>query len=255
VRERTAALTAAIDALRREVAERKRAEEARDEFLSVAAHELKTPLTSLRGFAQLLASSLGSGSPPNVERLTTGLQAIERQSEKLSWLVTQLLDVSRLEAGRLVLERRPTDVVPLVNQVLEAARAGSQHHALRLRAPESAVVAVDPLRLEQVLTNLVDNAIKYSPEGGPVDVEVALGRLMLRIDVADQGLGIPAEHRPRIFDRFYRAHPEQRIGGLGLGLYISRQIVELHGGAIKVEQPESGGTRMVVWVPVAPVEA
>jgi signal transduction histidine kinase/predicted hydrocarbon binding protein len=252
VRERTAALTTAVDALRHEVGERKRAEEARDEFLSVAAHELKTPLTSLRGFAQLLSQPLAGGHLPDPERLTMGLQAIERQSEKLSALVSQLLDVSRLEAGRLVLQPQPTDVVPLVGQVLQAAAAGDEGRALSLHAPDSAMALVDPLRLEQVLTNLVDNAIKYSPAGSPVDVEVAVWQGTLRIAVADHGIGIPSEDREHVFDRFYRAHPEQRIGGMGLGLYISRQIVELHGGALKAEAGQSGGTRMVVQVPVSP---
>jgi signal transduction histidine kinase len=249
VRERTSELTRANAALRREVAERKRAEEARDEFLSVAAHELKTPLTSLRGFAQLLSMQIENGRAPDPKRLGTALDAIERQSEKLSVLVSQLLDVSRLRAGRLVLERKRTDVVALARHVLEAAAPRTRGHALRLRAARAVTAHVDPLRLEQVITNLVDNAIKYSPAGGPVGLRVASRGDCVRIVVTDRGLGIPTEHRGRIFDRFHQAHQERRLGGMGLGLYISREIVELHGGTLVCEASSEAGTRMAVTVP------
>lgn len=251
VRERTAELTDANAALRREVVERKRAEEARDEFLSVAAHELKTPLTSLRGFAELLSMQLREGRTPEPKRLMKALDAIERQSEKLSVLVSQLLDVSRLQAGRLVLERKATDVVALARHVLEAASTRTRGHALNLRAPRRVTVRVDPIRLEQVITNLVDNAIKYSPAGGPVDLEIARNGGSLRIVVTDRGIGIPAEHRERIFDRFHQAHQERRLGGMGLGLYISREIVELHAGTLVCEDSTEAGTRMAVTLPRA----
>lgn len=251
VRERTAALTDANAALRREVAERKRAEEARDEFLSVAAHELKTPLTSLRGFAELLSMQLEGGQVPEPRRLTKALDAIERQSEKLSVLVSQLLDVSRLQAGRLVLERKPTDVLALARHVLEAAATRTRGHTLELRAPRRITGYVDPIRLEQVITNLVDNAIKYSPAGGPVGLGVAAKGASLRIVVTDRGIGIPPEHREKIFDRFHQAHQERRLGGMGLGLYISREIVELHGGTLVCEDSSEDGTRMVATVPRA----
>lgn len=250
VRERTSELTRANAALRREVADRKRAEEARDEFLSVAAHELKTPLTSLRGFAQLLSMQMESGQAPDARRLATALDAIERQSEKLSVLVSQLLDVSRLQAGRLVLERKRTDVTSLARHVLEAAAPRTtKGHALLLHANRAVTGHVDPIRLEQVITNLVDNAIKYSPAGGAVSVRVAARGGSIRIAVTDEGIGIPPEHRGRIFDRFHQAHQERRLGGMGLGLYISREIVELHGGTLECEESSEAGTRMAVTVP------
>jgi len=250
VRERTAALTESNELLRKEVAERKRAEEVRDEFLSVAAHELKTPLTSLRGFAQLLLGQMEEGRTPTLEHLEMALGAIDRQSEKLARLVSQLLDISRLQAGQLVLERKLTDVVPLLRAAVENAGATTTRHAITLRAPTSAEACVDPLRLEQVLANLVDNAIKYSPEGGSIEVSAAFDGDRLRIDVVDHGIGVPPEHRERIFDRFYQAHVERRFGGMGLGLYISRQIVELHGGQLKADHPPEGGTVMTLRVPL-----
>jgi signal transduction histidine kinase len=251
VRERTAALTAANQALTREVAERKRAEEARDEFLSVAAHELKTPLTSLRGFAQLLSMQVESGRLPDAERLAQAVSAIDAQSYKLSHLVTQLLDISRLQAGRLVLDARLTDVVPLARGALEAARASTKRHELSLCAPDRAAAVIDPLRLEQVLTNLLDNAMKYSPEGGSIRTEVSIEGGSVCITVTDEGIGIPLEHRERVFDRFHQAHGARRLGGMGLGLYISRQIVELHAGELVAEYPPQGGTRMIVRLPTA----
>ena len=249
VRERTAELLEANEQLRREIAERKRAEEARDEFLSVAAHELKTPLTSLRGFAQLLARPPGEGSL-EAERLGPALRAIDQQSEKLSRLVTRLLDVSRIAAGRLVLERRVTDVVALVEGVVATARAWTEHHGLTIRAPAAVLALVDPLRLEQVLTNLLDNAVKYSPEGGAIEVEVSKTGQEVRIAVTHHGIGIPDEHREHIFERFYQAHGDRGVGGMGLGLYISHQIVDLHQGRLTAEQPQAGGTRIVVHLPV-----
>jgi signal transduction histidine kinase len=256
VRERTAELTEMNALLRREIAERKRAEEVRDEFLSVAAHELKTPLTSLRGFAQLLLGQIEEGRAPDPARLQQALSAIDRQSRKLGDLVTQLLDVSRLQAGQLGLQPALTDVVPLVQAVLGGARSSTDRHAIAFRGPASLAARVDPLRLEQVLLNLVDNAIKYSPDGGPIEVVLAKEGHDLQITVTDEGIGVPPEHRERIFDRFYQAHGERRFGGLGLGLYISRQISELHGGALEAVHPRTGGTWIILRLPLrGPPEA
>jgi signal transduction histidine kinase len=254
VEARTAELTAANERLRQEIAERRRAEEIRDEFLSVAAHELKTPMTSLRGFAQLLLLQADKGEALEPERLRPALTAIDEQSGKLARLVGQLLDISRLEAGRLVLERKITDVASLVEDVVAAAvaasRAMTNRHTFKVSGPRPVVAFVDPLRLEQVLTNLVDNAVKYSPKGGPIEIDVSKRKAEVRIAVKDCGIGVPTEHRDRIFDRFYQAHAEHRLGGMGLGLYISRQIVDLHGGRLEARYPGGGGTEVIVRVPV-----
>jgi signal transduction histidine kinase/HAMP domain-containing protein len=227
----------------------------RDEFFSVAAHELKTPVTSLRGFAQLAVRQLDKDGTLDPVRARQALQVIDEQSKKLSNLVTQLLDVSRLEAGRLMLHRLTADVVALVDNVVSSIQTGSPQHRITLNAPFSLSAAVDPLRLEQVITNLVDNAVKYSPQGGEIAVIVeATAPETVRISVRDHGLGIPFERRARIFDRFYQAHADSYYGGMGLGLYISREIVVLHGGQIHAEFPEDGGTRFVVSLPRGTVE-
>ena len=249
---RTAELLEINERLRLEIAERRRAEQARDEFLSVAAHELKTPLTSLKGFVQVLLRQLERNEPADPVRLAQALGTIDAQSEKLGRLVCQLLDVSRIEAGRLAVETKPIDLVRLVEDAAAAARTRTSSHVLSLRAPDKLIAPVDPLRLEQVLTNLLENAIKFSPGGGAIEVSVSREADVACIVVGDHGVGVPLEHRRRIFDRFFQAHAGDLMGGMGLGLYISRQIVELHGGQLTAEFPEAGGTRMVVTLPVAP---
>ncbi len=233
-------------------AEAQRATRLRDEFLSVAAHELKTPMTTLRGYAQWLLRPLKEGQLADPNVLERALRAIDSQSAKLVDLTTQLLDVSRIEAGKLRLEPRDIDLVDLVGAALDAAQATTQVHTLSLHAPDACHVMVDGLRFEQVMSNLIDNAIKYSPDGGliKIDIEIApAGEGEVRIVVRDQGLGIPLEGRENLFDRFYQAHGEGHFGGLGLGLYISRQIVELHGGRIWAEFPADGGSRFLISLP------
>jgi signal transduction histidine kinase len=228
---------------------------ARDEFLSVAAHELRTPITSLRGYAQLTLRQYEKAGPPDPERVRRALHVIDQQSAKLAHLVGQLLDSARIEAGRLALERAPADVVGLAAGLVRATQARSRKHTLRLDAPPSLPAYVDALRLEQVLTNLLDNAVKYSPDGGPVAVTLSTPEPgWLQITVTDQGIGIPPAQRERIFERFYQGHGPGSFGGMGLGLHISRQIVELHGGQIAVEGPPEGGTRFVVRIPLTSAE-
>lgn len=227
---------------------------ARDEFLSTAAHELKTPVTSLTLAAQLAIRHLdSSGNEVEIDRIRRALVMVDHQTDKLTALLNQLFDVSRIEAGKLVLERRQVDVVPIVQQVVATAQFSTAAHSVSLGAPPRLEMLVDPLRFEQVVANLVSNAIKYSPGGGDVEVELSCeGDRQLRLSVTDHGLGIPPERRARIFDHFYQAHGEGYLGGMGLGLYITRQILEQHGGTIDVEFPPGGGTRFMVAIPAEP---
>ena len=231
---------------------REQAQEAtrvRDEFLSVASHELRTPLTSLQARAQLSLRRIRRDGTADTEQVTAAFEEIRRQTERMGALITQLLDVSRLQAGRLTLGMERLDLVPLVRQVIEGLPE-SEAHTFALRAPDHLVVRADGLRLEQVLTNLLDNAVKYSPDGGRIDVEIrTLEPLAVEIVVRDHGIGIPPERRAAIFERYYRAHTDSYQSGLGLGLYISRQIVELHGGTITAEFPDDGGARFVIVLP------
>jgi signal transduction histidine kinase len=185
------------------------------------------------------------------ERVAEALRTITNQSDKLDRLLGHLLDISRLEAGKLALEQQPTDLPELVGQVVTSARARGAAHPITLAAPPTLMAEVDPLRLEQVLVNLLDNAIKYSPDASPIEVTVSRSTDdALEIAVRDHGLGIPPEKRARIFERFYQAHDSSFRSGLGLGLHISCEIVELHGGAITAEFPPDGGSRFVVRLPL-----
>ncbi|HEY0606214.1 MAG TPA: PAS domain-containing protein [Herpetosiphonaceae bacterium] len=242
--------------LERERAARAEAEAAvrmRDEFLSVAAHELKTPVTSMRGYAQLLMRQLTPGRTPSPERIQRSIDAIVQQSDKLTRFIDQLLDVSRIAAGRLALNPQPTDMGQLVREIVDSMQAMTTQHVLELAISGDTQANVDALRFEQVMTNLITNAIKYSPYGGPVWIAVErCAPAMLRISVTDRGIGIAPEHRGRIFERFYQAHGSGYFGGMGLGLSISQAIVEAHGGRLDAEFPDEGGTRLVIVLPVAP---
>jgi PAS domain S-box-containing protein len=226
----------------------------RDEFISVAAHELRTPLAALQLKLQGMEQQLAKAGPtPGGEpagRLATRLEGALRQTGRLSQLVDRLLDVSRIVSGKLVMEEEELDLAALVAQVVEdfrepAARAGSD---LGLTSPSQVTGTWDRARLEQVVINLLSNAIKYGA-GKPIAVELAATEAGVRLTVTDQGIGIPAESVERIFGRFERAVPIQHYGGLGLGLYVTRNIVEAHGGTIRVESVQGQGSTFTLDLP------
>jgi signal transduction histidine kinase len=251
--------------LQAEIAERQQAEEqlrlaleeaeaalrVRDEFLAVAAHELRNPLAGLSLHAQLARRRLGRQGVLEPGQVEHTLTAIAEQAERLSTLVDRLLDVSRLEAGQLALEPQPTDLALLVRKGVGDMQMVRDGHPITVEAPESFPAQVDPMRLEQVLVNLLDNAIKFSPEGSGIDIALTEPEPgIVELSVRDRGRGIPPEVRERIFERFSQVYPNDAAQGLGLGLWVSRQVVELHGGQIEVESPADGGTRVVVTLPV-----
>jgi PAS domain S-box-containing protein len=236
-----------------------RAQEAirlRDEFLSIASHELKTPLTPLSLKLHILARE-AQRQPDSPFRRTVEDYVVTgvRQVKKLTELVNDLLDVARISGGRLRLEFEEVELGALVREVVkryepEATRAGS---ALVLDVQEPVTGHWDRLRLEQVITNLVDNAIKYGT-GKPIHLQLQAdaGRAQLR--VKDEGIGIAPEHLSRVFERFERAVSDRHYGGLGLGLYITRTIVEAMGGRIQVESTLGQGTTFTVVLPRKPAE-
>jgi signal transduction histidine kinase len=224
----------------------------RDEFLSIAAHELRNPLACLSLHAQVALQRLSHNEQHDVTRTEHSLQSISQQATRLSRLIDRFLDVSRLEAEHLALQRRPTDLVILLEQVISSTRTWADRHSIALETPASLRAWIDPLRLEQVLANLLDNAIKHSPQGEPIVVTLSQPLAgTLELTVSDRGIGIPIEARDRIFQRYFQARPEDATQGLGLGLYVSRQIVELHGGEIRADFPAVGGTRFVVTLPTS----
>jgi signal transduction histidine kinase len=222
----------------------------RDEFLSIAAHELRNPLACLSLHAQVALQRLSRNEQFDATRTEHSLESISQQANRLSRLLDRILDVSRLDADQLTLQRRPTNLTALVEQVVSGTRARIDRHQIVLETLSSLRAWIDPLRLEQVLANLLDNAIKHSPHGEPIVVTLSQPRSgRLELAVRDRGIGIPIEARDRIFERFFQARPEDATQGLGLGLYVSRQIVGLHGGEIRADFPADGGTRFVVTLP------
>ncbi|MFN8035334.1 MAG: ATP-binding protein [Acidimicrobiia bacterium] len=237
-------LAVAFNKMAAELAETDRV---RRDLVANVSHELRTPITAL----QVVLENLVDGvEPPDPETLRTMLAQVER----LGRLVTQLLDLSRLESGTLPLERCAFDVVPM----LEHAVRESQLHA-----PDVAVDVIvespglaadgDPERVHQVVANLLENAVRYSPAGGTIEVRAARTNGHVRIEVADEGPGIPDDQAERVFERFYRADAARSTsdGGAGLGLAIARWIVDLHGGDIHPESRRPHGCRMVVTLPGA----
>lgn len=219
----------------------------REDFLSIATHELRTPVTSISGYAQLALKALAGG---RTERLRPALETVVRQSERLAVLVTQLLDASRIAGGRLSVEPERTDVSVLVTSAVDAARLRSEAHRWVTDIVPALQATIDPIRFEQVLTNLFDNAVRYSPSGGTINVRLDVDGPLLRLAVSDEGLGIAPARIAHVFERFYRGHEDQGLGGLGLGLYIAREIVELHGGTIDVRSTLGRGTTFIVRVPI-----
>ncbi|RKG79579.1 PAS domain S-box protein [Corallococcus exercitus] len=239
----------------RDITERQRAEtalrlasEAKDAFLAAASHELRTPLAAAKGHAHLALLKLGGQTEAGPGK---SLQIINRQIDRMAKLVEDLLDISRLQAGRLSLELEPFDLSQLVLETRDRMAVLSQTHELKVEVPEHLEGTWDRGRLDQVLTNLLSNAIRYSPEGGQVLVRlVAEGDSGVHLSVKDQGVGIPTEKQRIIFERFGRAHGS-KYGGLGLGLTISQGIVEQHGGRIWAESTGTvgQGSTFNVWLP------
>jgi PAS domain S-box-containing protein len=253
----------------RDVTERKRLERSaqlyrqaqdevkeRDEFLSVASHELRTPVTALQLQLQMLnrVAQRAGASLPRV--LMDKMEALERQTRRITLLVNELLDVSRMRLGRLELKREEMDLAEVAREALASLRDELERSGSRIafRADRPALGRWDRLRIEQVLTNLLVNAVKFG-EGRPIAVAVDVDGGRVRLTVADQGIGIAAEHQERVFGRFERAVPAQHFGGLGLGLYIAREIVEAHGGNIQLASAPGAGSTFTVDLPRLPPAA
>jgi len=223
-----------------DIEDHKRAQEAlrhanaaKDEFIAAASHELRTPLAAAKAQAQLARRRLGTEGDP---KAVSALDVIGRQIDRITKLVEDLLDLSRLQTGRISLDLRPFDVADAAREVVERVQALTDKHRIDVVAVESTpcVVVGDRDRIEQVLTNLLTNAVRYSPEGGPIQLETRATPEGIAVSVRDHGLGVPVEKQSEIFERFARAHGT-RFGGLGLGLSITRGIVQQHGGTISVQ--------------------
>ena len=243
-------LHAALEAARQELQD---ALSVRDQFLAIAAHELRTPLTALLGQATLLERRAGREAilSPRDRR---AVDVIAGRARKLDHLIDGLLDVTRLQAGLLPLELRPLDLGEFLRGLITNLRPSLEHDALTLECPATRLpVLADRPRLAQVFRNLLDNAVRYSPVAAPLAVRVTPAGDQVAVAVVDQGIGVPAEAQALIFERYYRAANalRQNLAGVGLGLYLVREIVIRHGGTVAVSSAEGAGSTFTVILPLA----
>lgn len=228
----------------------KELDELKSHFVSTVSHDLKSPLTAIQGYAQLVADG-HMGTINDMQR--DALQAVVRNSGAMTVLISDLLDLGKIEAG-IGLDPQQTDLAVLVREVMDEMqmRAKLAHLELHQELPQSLPLVADPARIRQVLSNLISNAIKYTPEGGTVRVSARNGNGKVQVQVQDSGLGIPDDALPRIFDRFYRIKRDEdsSIEGTGLGLAIVKSIIEEHGGSIEVDSTLGAGSTFNVMLPV-----
>ncbi len=226
----------------------------RDEFLSIASHELKTPLTSMLLKIQMILHNIKNVSLANfsVDNLLTQLETAEEQTKRLSRMITDLLNVSLITTGKLNLEMHKEDLTEIVKEVAQEffEKLEKGGYELTLKADEKIEMQLDKVRIAQVITNLISNAIKYG-DGKPLSILVAHKNGIAKIVVKDQGLGIPQEEQAKVFQLFERGVAKNGgIKGLGVGLYISNQIVKAHAGVIKVESEVGRGSIFTVELPI-----
>lgn len=249
---------AAVVAVLQDVTRMKELDQRKDEFIATAAHELRSPLTTIVGYNQLMQKLLASVEdlPPNVK---TYQAAMVRQTKRLNDLVERLLDASRIQLGRVVLDRSRVNIVELARMVAaNTETAEEQRHTIKVTSTQEEIYGNwDMTRLEQVLTNLLSNALRYSPEGEDVDVRFGRTDGLVRVEVVDRGPGVPEENREALFDRYYQgtdtaspiteklSTPLPKRGSLGLGLYLSSEIIRAHKGQIGVDPNPGGGS--IFW--------
>lgn len=247
-------------AIHQDVTPLKEAEYLKDEFIGVAAHELRTPLAVLKSASSMLRVQTARGHGPQLaDWQSEALQEIEQATNRLTDLSEDLLDVTRLQAGRLQLHRHPADLAALVNRVVAQLQALSPRHRLNVQAAGiPLLVSLDASRMEQVLFNMVGNAVKYSPQGGAVVVTVwqEERRKEVNVSVQDEGIGIPLHQQSQIFGRFMRADNARAAGihGSGLGLYLCRELVDGHEGRVWFQSAEGQGTTFFLTLPLAPAQ-
>ena len=219
----------------------------KSEFVSTVSHELRTPLASVLGFTELM---LHKELKP--ERKAKYLQTIYNEAKRLSALINDFLDVQRMESGKQTYEKKFLDIIPIIQKVIEHQEVAAVNHHIQLSVDtEQTRILGDKEKIEQVITNLLSNAIKYSPDGGNVIIHITDEQDKMIIDIQDEGLGIPKEALPKLFQKFYRVDnsDHRRIGGTGLGLAIVEEIVKSHDGSITVDSNFGKGSTFTIAFP------
>ncbi len=232
----------------------RRLENVRKDFVANVSHELRTPLTSIKGYVEALLDGALS-DPAQAEPF---LRIILKQTDRLNLIIEDLLQLSQIESGQVALKREPVELTGLVDRSLAMIKplADKKRHVIHVAIPpDLPLVQGDDERLGQVLTNLLDNAVKYTPEGGAIEVSGRAvsegGLLQVELCVADSGVGIPPADRPRVFERFYRVDKarSRELGGTGLGLSIVKHLVDAHRGTVWVEGNQPAGSRFLIRLP------
>jgi signal transduction histidine kinase len=233
-----------------DVTARMELEQRKDEFISMASHELKTPITSLQGYTHLLKRRLEKQGVPELEEW---LNKMEKQITRLTHLIADFMDVSKIQAGQLAYVKEPIDLDALLHDIADAMQHISETHTVTLHGAAHTHIVGDSDRLGQVFTNLISNAIKYSHQATNVDISIVTNLDMVTVSIRDYGIGIPPEHQQKIFDRFYRVSDvhDKTFPGLGMGLYICSEIVKRHEGRLWVESAENEGATFYISLPIA----
>lgn len=248
--EQSRALQKMQTALLEEIEFRKEAERKKDEFISIASHELKTPLTSVKGYLQLLERSVDKGDTSVIK---TRLSKVQNQLEKLNVLVADLLDISKIESGELKFNKKYFSIDQLLANVIEVMQPSSPGFTIVRKGLASGLVFGDEMRIEQVIVNFITNAIKYSPGTHEIEIKAEFYDDKLYVGVKDFGIGMSEEHREKVFNKFYRVEETSlRFQGLGIGLYISSEIINRHNGTIGVNSVPGKGSEFYFYLPIHP---
>ena len=237
-------------AANRDITASKELEQRKDEFIGLASHELRTPVTALKGYAQLLQRTL---EKQGLQDYAQTLAKMDGQLTRLTKLLADLLDISKMQTGKVAYSKAVFDFNAWVHDIIDDIQRASPQHVIALTRDTECKIIGDQDRLSQVFINLLTNAIKYSPKAERVDVIIRPVSDIVTVSVRDYGIGIPKEHHSRIFERFYRvtSSPDNTFPGLGIGLYISHEIIQAHEGRIWVESEEGKGSTFFVSLPLA----
>ncbi|MDQ0477977.1 MULTISPECIES: hybrid sensor histidine kinase/response regulator [Chryseobacterium] len=248
--EQSRALNEMQKTLREEIEFRKEAERKKDEFISIASHELKTPMTSIKGYIQLLERSLDKN---DIETIRTRLHKVQNQVEKLNLLIADLLDISKIESGKLKFNKKYFCFDHLFGHITEIMQQSNPQIKIIKKGHDVGNVYGDEMRIEQVMVNFITNAIKYSPDTEEIHLSAMMQGDDVYFSVRDFGIGMSEEHQQKIFDKFYRIEEtSERFQGLGIGLYICREIIERHQGTVGVHSKPGEGSEFYFTIPANP---
>ena len=230
-----------------EIETRKEAERKKDEFISIASHELKTPLTSVKGYVQLLERSINKGDTATVLK---HLGKAQVQLEKLNTLIADLLDISKIESGKIKFNMQEFSIDHLIENLIEVMQQSNPDFTINRKGNANCVIYGDEMRIEQVLVNFLTNAIKYSPGTAEIDLTVNVNGNELYVAVKDFGIGMSPDQQKNVFDKFYRVEEtSQRFPGLGIGLYISSEIITRHNGQVGLKSESGNGSEFYFIIP------